>query len=131
MKRKLFTSLIAAVVFFLLQGSAFAHHGTSAYSTQVVTMKGTVTSFEFMNPHSEVRVDVTDASGHKVNWLCEAGSLNFLVRRGWSKDSLKPGDTITIMGNPGKSGSPNLRMTKVVLPDGKELNPLTGDQNVE
>ena len=84
-----------------------------------------------MNPHTEVRVDVTDASGHRVSWMCEAGSLNFLVRRGWTKSSMKPGDVITVMGNPLKTGAPNLRLTKVVLPDGKELNPLTGDQNVE
>ena len=120
--------LVAAV---LLPTAAYGHHGTSAYSTQVVTMKGTVTSFEFMNPHTEVRVDVPDSSGHRVSWLCEAGSLNFLVRRGWGKNSLKPGDVITIMGNPLKTGAPNLRLIKVVLPDGKELNPLTGDQNVE
>ena len=63
-------------------------------------------------------------------WLCEAGSLNFLVRRGWSKNSLKPGDRITVMGNAAKNGSPNLRLTKVVLPDGKELDPLGGSQNI-
>jgi hypothetical protein len=131
MNRKLFTSITIVMLVCLLEGSAFAHHGTSAYSSQVVTMKGTVTSFEFMNPHSEIRVDVTDASGHRVSWLCEVGSLNFLVRRGWSKNSLKSGDTVTIMGNPVKSGTPNLRLTKVVLPDGKELDPLTGDQNVQ
>ena len=131
MKPKLFVLLAMFSFLFLLPVAAFAHHGASAYSTQVVSMKGKVTSFEFMNPHSEVRVDVVDASNHTVNWLCEAGSLNFLYRRGWSKNSLKPGDTITIMGNPGKNGSPNLRLTKVILPDGKELNPLTGDQNVD
>ena len=129
MKAKPFSLVTLALLFFLFPGRASAHHGTSAYSTQVVTMKGTVTSFEFMNPHSEIRVDVTDESGHRVNWLCEAGSLNFLVRRGWSRNSLKPGDVVTIMGNPVKNGSPNLRLTKVVLPDGKELDPLTGDQN--
>ena len=131
MKMKLVAPLAMILGLFLLQGSALAHHGTSAYSTQVVTMKGTVTSFEFMNPHTEIRVDVTDASGHRTSWLCEAGSLNFLVRRGWSKNSMKPGDVVTIMGNPLKTGAPNLRLTKVVLPDGKELNPLTGTQDVE
>jgi hypothetical protein len=131
MKSKLIPSLTLTLLLVLLHPSAFAHHGSSAYSTQVVTMKGTVTSFEFMNPHSEIRLDVTDDSGHRVNWLCEAGSLNFLVRRGWSKNSLKPGDMVTIMGNPVKNGTPNLRLTKVVLPDGKELDPLTGDQNVQ
>jgi hypothetical protein len=131
MKKVLFASLTIVLALFILRGAAFAHHGASAYSTQVITMKGVVTSYEFMNPHTEVRVDVTDASGHRVSWLCEAGSLNFLVRRGWSKNSLKVGDVITIMGNPLKTGAPNLRLTKVILPDGTALNPLTGDQNVE
>ena len=131
MKTKLIAPLAIIFGVFLGQNSVLAHHGTSAYSTQVVTMKGTVTSFEFMNPHTEIRVDVTDASGHRVSWLCEAGSLNFLVRRGWSKNSMKPGDVVTIMGNPQRTGAPNLRLTKVVLPNGKELNPLTGNQDVE
>jgi hypothetical protein len=131
MKTKLIAPLAMIFGLFLAQSSVLAHHGTSAYSTQVVTMKGTVTSFEFMNPHTEIRVDVTDASGHRVSWLCEAGSLNFLVRRGWSKNSMKPGDVVTIMGNPQRTGAPNLRLTKLVLPDGKELNPLTGNQDVE
>lgn len=131
MKTKLAGPLAVFLALFLLPRAALAHHGASAYSTQVITMKGTVTSFEFMNPHTEIRVDVNDASGHRVSWLCEAGSLNFLVRRGWSRNSMKPGDVITIMGNPQKTGAPNLRLTKVVLPDGKELNPLTGDQNVD
>jgi hypothetical protein len=131
MKTKLVAPLAMIFGLLALQGAAFGHHGTSAYGTQVVTMKGTVTSFEFMNPHTEIRVDVTDAGGHRVSWLCEAGSLNFLVRRGWSKNAMKPGDVVTIMGNPLKTGAPNLRLTKVVLPDGKELNPLTGTQDVE
>ena len=131
MKTKIIASLAVMFGSFLVQSSVLAHHGTSAYSTQVVTMKGTVTSFEFMNPHTEIRVDVTDGSGHRVSWLCEAGSLNFLVRRGWSKNSMKAGDVVTIMGNPLRTGAPNLRLTKVVLPDGKELNPLTGSQDVE
>ncbi len=131
MKMKLIAPLAMIFGLFLMQSPVLAHHGTSAYSTQVVTMKGTVTSFEFMNPHTEIRVDVSDASGHRVSWLCEAGSLNFLVRRGWSKNSMKPGDVVTIMGNPQRTGAPNLRLTKVVLPDGKELNPLTGNQDVE
>lgn len=104
MKMKLIAPLAMIFGLFLMQSPVLAHHGTSAYSTQVVTMKGTVTSFEFMNPHTEIRVDVSDASGHRVSWLCEAGSLNFLVRRGWSKNSMKPGDVVTIMGNPQRTG---------------------------
>ena len=130
MKAKLLGPLILVLLLFLLQASMFAHHGTSAYvTTQLVTLKGTVTSFDFINPHSEIRVAVTDASGHTVNWLCEAGSLNFLIRRGWSRNSVKPGDVVTIVGNPVKSGTTNLRLTKIVLANGKELDPIAGEQN--
>jgi hypothetical protein len=109
------------------QAPALAHHGVSAYDvTKQVTLKGVVTNFEFINPHSQVRLDVTDDSGHTISWLCEAGSLNFLVRRGWSRNSLKVGDRITVVGNAAKSGAPNLHLTKVVLADGKELDPLAG-----
>jgi hypothetical protein len=120
-----------ASLLLLFQIPAFAHHGVSAYDvTKQITLKGVVTDFQFINPHSEVRLDVTDESGHTVNWLCEAGSLNFLVRRGWSRNSLKAGDKITVMGNASKNQSPNLRLTKVTLPDGTELDPLVGSQNV-
>jgi hypothetical protein len=88
-----------------------------------------VTNFDFINPHTEIRVAVTDNNGHTENWLCEAGSLNFLIRRGWNRNSLKPGDVITIMGNAVKSGATNLRLTKVVLADGKELDPIGTGQN--
>jgi hypothetical protein len=120
-----------ASLLLLFQIPAFAHHGVSAYDvTKQITLKGVVTDFQFINPHSEVRLDVTDESGHTVNWLCEAGSLNFLVRRGWSRNSLKAGDKITVMGNASKNQSPNLRLTKVTLADGTELDPLVGSQNV-
>ena len=127
MKTKMLIPMGMILAFLVVPAQAFAHHGVSAYDvTKQITLKGVVTSFEFINPHSELRLDVTDESGHKVTWLCEAGSLNFLVRRGWSRNSLKPGDEITVMGNVAKNGVPNLRLTKVVLPDGKELDPLGG-----
>ena len=127
---RVFPMAIASLLLLLPQAPAFAHHGVSAYDvTKQITLKGVVTDFQFINPHSEVRLDVTDESGRTVSWLCEAGSLNFLVRRGWSRNSLKAGDRITVMGNASKNGSPNLRLTKVMLPDGTELDPLVGTQN--
>lgn len=90
-------------------------------------MKGVVTSFDFINPHSEILVAVAQEDGHIENWLCEANSVNFLVRRGWTKNSLKPGDRVTIVGNPVRSGATNLRLVKVVLADGRELDPLGGN----
>jgi hypothetical protein len=131
MRFKLLIAIGMISGFLLMHASAVAHHGVSAYDvTKAITLKGVVTRFDFINPHSELRVDVIDQSGHKVNWLCEAGSLNFLVRRGWSRNSLKAGDEITVMGNAAKNGAANLRLTKVVLPDGKELDPLGGSQSI-
>jgi hypothetical protein len=59
-----------------------------------------------------------------VNWLAETNNPNRLARRGWNRNLLKTGDVITIVGNPVKSGAPNLRLTRVVLADGRELDPL-------
>ena len=107
------------------RGSLLAHHGTAGYDMdKIVTLKGVVTSFEFVNPHAELRVDVTDENGHTVSWLAETNNPNRLARRGWNRDVLKPGDVITISGNPVKSGNLNLRLTKVTLADGRELDPL-------
>jgi hypothetical protein len=110
---------------FPLEGTIYAHHGTAAYDTaKSLTLKGVVTSFEFINPHAEIRVAITDENGRTVNWLAETNNPNRLARRGWNRNLLKTGDVITIVGNPVKSGAPSLRLTKVVLADGTELDPL-------
>jgi hypothetical protein len=118
---------IAAAVALLVsvQAAARAHHGTAAYDMEkVLALKGVVTSYEFINPHAEVRVSVTDESGDAVAWLAETNNPNRLVRRGWNSHTLKPGDVITIVGNQAKSGARNLRLTKVILADGTQLDPL-------
>jgi hypothetical protein len=101
----------------------FAHHGASAYDTKkLTTLKGTVTDFQFMNPHSELFLDVKDASSGKVEkWSAEAASMTTMSRLGWSRNLFKPGDQITIVGNRAKNGSPTMRLSKVVLANGKEF----------
>ena len=122
---KMLHVVVVLLVMFFLPGPMYAHHGTAAYDTEKsLTLKGVVTSFEFINPHAEIRVAVTDENGHTVNWLAETNNPNRLARRGWNRNLLKTGDVITIVGNPVKSGAPNLRLTKVVLADGRELDPL-------
>src|SRR6202171_6053181 len=122
---KIFHPLIGLVVLFFSAGPMYAHHGTASYDTEKsLTLKGVVTSFEFINPHAEIRIAVTDENGRTVNWLAETNNPNRLARRGWNRNLLKNGDVITIVGNPVKSGAPNLRLTKVVLADGRELDPL-------
>jgi hypothetical protein len=109
----------------LLDASAlFAHHGASPYdSTKLTTLKGTVASFQFINPHVVISVDVPNEKGQVETWIGEANSPNVLSRHGWDKDIMKKGDQITVIGNRGKNGSKTLRLQKVVLSNGQELDP--------
>ena len=103
-------------------GAAFAHHGTANYdTTKTITVKGVVTGFDFVNPHVEIFWDAKDDSGATQKWQGELTSPNRLTRLGWSKSSIKPGDTVTISGYPIKSGSNEIWIQKVVLASGEEL----------
>jgi hypothetical protein len=125
MKMKMLHPTVVLLALFCFAGPIHAHHGTAAYDmSKSLTLKGVVTSYEFVNPHAEIRVAVTDENGRTVNWLAETNNPNRLARRGWNRNVLKTGDVITIVGNPVKSGAPSLRLTKVVLADGRELDPL-------
>ena len=113
--------LTLAFGFTLVSAPLSAHHGASVYdSTKLTTMKGTVTDFQFMNPHTEILFDVTGADGKVEKWTAEAPSLTTMARIGWNKTLFKPGDQITFVGNLAKSGSHIMRLRKVVFPNGKE-----------
>jgi len=122
LKAKTFV-LIAELVFLLsIAGSAFAHHGTANYDmTKVVTLKGTVTDFQFINPHTLILFDVKNDKGVVEHWQAEATSPNHLVRTGWTKDIIKAGDQITISGFRAKNGSAVMRFQKMVLANGQEI----------
>jgi hypothetical protein len=110
-------------------GNASAHHGSSNYDlSKSVSVKGTVTQFEFMNPHSAIHLETKDDKGNTEQWLIEADSPNNLARAGWTRDSLKPGDLVTIVGNRLKDGSKVMRLQKVIFSDGRELKPREGDE---
>ena len=99
---------------------AAAHHGSAVYESKLTTYKGTVTDFQFMNPHIEVWFDVTGADGKIEKWTGEAPSLTSMSRVGWNKNILKPGDQVTFVGNVAKSGAKVMRLRKVTFPNGKE-----------
>ncbi len=122
-KRILLTSAGLLLLVFLGSISSIAHHGNAAYETTLTTVKGTVTDFEFINPHVEVYFDVKDENGKVEKWDGEAGNTLALHRNGWNSKSLKAGDVATFIGNRAKSGAPVMRLMKVVLADGTELNP--------
>lgn len=101
--------------------AAFAHHGTANYdTTKSITVKGAVTNFLFINPHVTIALDVKDDKGSIVNWQGALTSPNRLTRTGWTKDTLKNGDVISISGFPAKSGSPEIWIQKVVMANGHE-----------
>lgn len=116
-----------AVALLLVSAPIFAHHGREMYDPKrMVTMKGTVARFDFANPHVLLYFDVKDDKGKVVRWVGETGSPNLMRRGGWNKNSLKPGDPITISGHPARNGSPSMRFMKIVLSDGRELDPASG-----
>jgi len=114
--------------FLAFAGVASAHHGTANYDTaKTITVKGAVTDFQFINLHVLIFMDGKDETGKEQKWQGELTSPNRLSRVGWTKSSLKPGDTISISGYPTKIGSPEMWIQKVVLESGEELS--TGGGN--
>src|ERR1700730_11850764 len=117
--------LCLAMIFAILFVSTpiLAHHGEVNYDTEkVVSVKGTVTDFQFINPHVQIFLDVKNDKGEIEKWNCEARSPIMLVRvGGWDKNTLKPGDVITASGFRAKNGSNILRLKKIVLANGREM----------
>ena len=111
-------------VLLLVSIPTFAHHGTSAYdTTKLTTVKGTVTDFQFNNPHVMISVEAKDDKGKVETWMSEANSPNVLTRHGWDRDIIKKGDQITVIGYRPKNGAKTLRLQKVILSNGQELDP--------
>ena len=129
MKKEIAYVLGTALALLIACGPLFAHHGSSNYDmSKSVSVKGTVTEFSFINPHSSIHLEAKDDKGNAEQWLIEADSPNNLARAGWTRDSIKQGDLVTIVGNRLKDGSKVMRLQKVIFADGKELKPREGDE---
>lgn len=119
---KLVACSVAMVGLLVVSVQTFAHHGTSAYNQQNrISLTGTIAAFEWKNPHSQIHLDVTDDKGNVVHWNFEAQPPNILTHAGWTRNSLKPGDQVTLIGSPAKNGAPIGIMQKIVLANGQEL----------
>lgn len=120
MKIKLLTFCVLVAAFLMAGGPVFAHHGSRvSYSIdKPVTMKGTVTSVAWQNPHVFISYDVTDDGGKVINWGAEAAeNPRMLTVRGWTKDTVKPGDQVTITVFPSKAGTPRGLLSKLAMND--------------
>src|SRR5688500_12478769 len=116
--------LVLLVVGLLLAGRAVvAHHAFSAEfdAEKPVKLTGAVTRLDWTNPHAWIYVDIKDESGKVANWGFELASPNGLMRNGWTRFSLKPGDVVTIEGSRAKNGSTNANAQSVITSTGQKL----------
>jgi hypothetical protein len=123
---RLTSSTACHLAFVLLSASspALAHHGFAVEFDlkNPITLTGVVTKMEFMNPHIYFDVAVKGKDGKVVNWALEGGPPNVLYRQGWRKDTVKPGDIVTVKGFRARDGSHLAACTTVIFPDGREIS---------
>jgi len=127
MKSQESTLLVVASILLLASVPVFAHHGDAGrYEDNLTILKGTVVELQLITPHSIVVVDVPDENGKMVRWQAEMGGRQQMIKDfNWTKDTLKPGDKITLTGRRVKSGQPYMNLTdraNIVMTDtGKEI----------
>ena len=109
--------IVAGLGLLLSGGPALAHHAFAAEydAKNPIKLTGTVTKLEWANPHTWFYVDVKDDGGKVTNWGFEMGSPNGLLRNGWTRNSMKPGDVVTVEGSRAKDGSTNANVKVVTL----------------
>jgi hypothetical protein len=118
-------SLLGWAAAFALVAAApvLAHHSPAAFEAQkTVSLTGTVKEFRWQNPHTWIEVMVPNEKGQEVLWAVELTSPTYLIRAGWKSNTLKPGDKVTVVGRPLKSGEPGSAIFQsVTLADGRTL----------
>lgn len=104
--------VLGAALALLLPASVHAHHSFAAFfeSTKTISLKGKVTQFRFTNPHGTIALAVVGADGKTREWRIETNAPVVLMRRGWTRTSLKAGDELTVDGWPSRDGKPYLRL---------------------
>jgi hypothetical protein len=109
--------IVAGLGLLVSAGPALAHHAFAAEydAKNPIKLTGTVTKLEWANPHTWFYVDVKDDGGKVTNWGFEMGSPNGLLRNGWTRNSMKPGDAVTVEGSRAKDGSNNANVKVVTL----------------
>ena len=101
---------------------AYSHHSPESHYlvNELITVTGVVTKFRLINPHARIYFDVTTADGEVQRWFAEGNASAILRRRGWSNDTLNPGDVIEITGNPARDGGHKMDWKLIVTEDGTE-----------
>jgi hypothetical protein len=106
MKSRLLPAVVLATALFTAASATYAHHGTAGYDmSKVITVKGTVTKFDWSNPHCVIYVDAKGENGDVQHWALELGAPTHMTRAGWTKSSIKPGDAIAADTHPAANGA--------------------------
>jgi hypothetical protein len=123
MKIKVSLALAAVLSLILAAAPVLGHHSFAAQydRNKPANLTGPVTKIEWINPHARFFMDVKEADGKVVNWEIELGSTAGLLRRGWTRNSLKVGEAVTVAGSKAKDGSNVANATTVTLSDGKRV----------
>ena len=115
----------SVALFALLAGvvmPALAHHSFAMFDmSKSVTLEGTIKQFDWTNPHTFVWVNVVNGKGETQTWGIEGQSPNFLGRRGWSKNTVRPGDKVSVVISPLKDGRTGGMFRSMTLPTGKMI----------
>ena len=111
MKNKLLPLLGVVFGLLMVSDTLSAHHGKGAFDMENLTIvKGTVTKFEFINPHAIIYIDVVGDKGNVDHWIAESSSNNHLSRGGYDKNSIKPGDQVIVTGHRARNGAHGLEL---------------------
>jgi len=114
---------LATAATFAAANPVWAHHSFTMFDmTKRITLIGSVTSFEWTNPHAYIEIDAPDEKGAVKHWSIELGSPSILMQSGWKFSSIRAGDKVTLIINPLKSGQNGGFLSQATLPDGKVLN---------
>jgi hypothetical protein len=123
MKNRLLAALVLAGGVVAVGGPVLAHHGNAAYADTITEFKqATVTKVAWANPHALINFDAKNAKGEVVHMVVETAAPQALRLIGWSKDSVAPGDVVTVRMYVAKNGNPAGRLNKIILADGSELH---------
>jgi hypothetical protein len=117
--RNPFALLLAA----LAAQPVWAHHSAAVYYKldEQITLEGVVTRYNLTNPHTQIYLMVKGSAGTQKEWLAEGGSRTVLVRKGWTGEEVKPGERITVVGNPARDGSNAIHWRAVIRSDGEQI----------